>query len=91
MADNWEEIEVVRTKTVKGKTNPRGSNTRQITITIPQFIFSMVFDEAKYRDLSYSRVISYLILAGIKAHAGKFNLPQDNNIKKIWDRHSGNG
>jgi hypothetical protein len=78
-------IELPRRRTKKG------SNTKKMSVTIPEFLVDLIEEEAKLKNKTKSQVMTYLIYSGLKAHVGTFRYPNENTIKtnylkrgKIW-------
>jgi hypothetical protein len=64
--------------------NLKGSNSKKISISMPEFLLSIVDEEMKEKGRSRSQVISYLTYCGLKAHVGLFKLPGENSIMKNY-------
>jgi len=56
----------------------------QISITMPGYLLKIIDREAGIKGKSRSMVIAYLVLTGIKAHAGEFELPANNTLRGLW-------
>jgi hypothetical protein len=83
MEENMIELPRRRTK--------KGSNTKKMSVSIPEFLVQLIEEEAKIKNKSKSQVITYLIYSGLKAHVGTFRYPTENTIRinylkrgKIW-------
>jgi hypothetical protein len=64
----------------------RGTNTRNISVNISEYLMAVIDEEAASKGKTRSNVIDYLIFTGLKAHVGKFILPANNTILENYKR-----
>jgi len=69
--------------TEKNRTR-KGSDTANISITIPDFLLKIIDEEASFKYKSRSQVIAYLVYSGLKAHVSEFRFPSENTINKNY-------
>lgn len=75
----------METETVKiRKRQPMGIDGKRISFVLPPWMLEVIDQEAEIKSETRSKVISYLIYSGLKAHTGEFVSPGRNTIKKNW-------
>jgi len=66
------------------KRQKMGINGVRISHHMPEYLLNLVDEEAKEKSQTRANVISYLVLAGLKAHCDEFRKPLKNTIKENW-------
>jgi hypothetical protein len=72
---------------ISPKQQPPGTNVIDIHVSIPRWVWSVIWDEAKLKNETRSRVVSYLLICGLKAHIGEFVPPKDNTLRERYKRN----
>jgi hypothetical protein len=70
----------------KRKRLPVGSKTRNISVNVAEYLLAVIDEEAAIKGKTRSNVIGYLLLAGLKAHIGRFVVPGNNTIKENYKK-----
>jgi hypothetical protein len=75
---------------IKPRMDDKG-DTREITLTIPDYLVKLIDEEAKTKGHSRSKVACYLIYTSLLAHVHEFQPPFTNTIYqhykergKVW-------
>lgn len=61
-----------------------GIKGKRISFHMPEYLLRLVDEEAKAKQQTRANVISYLVLAGLKAHCNEFRNPANNTIRENW-------
>lgn len=78
------ETETISISEVVKKRQKMGINGVRISLHLPEYLLRLVDEEAKEKEQTRANVISYLVLAGLKAHCDEFRKPFNNTIKQNW-------
>ena len=78
------ETETISISEIVKKRQKMGINGVRISLHLPEYLLRLVDEEAKEKEQTRANVISYLVLAGLKAHCDEFRKPSNNTIKQNW-------